>query len=338
MTTSPTTPEVLQQESIELDISGMTCASCAMRIEKKLNKIDGVTATVNYATEKARVSVPAGFEPTVLIAEVEKTGYGATLPAADVNAPDPDDQGEDPELTSLRHRLVGSIVLSVPVIVLAMAPTLQFTYWQWASLVLAAPVIVWAGWPFHRAAFTNLRHGAATMDTLISVGTSAALLWSLYALFFGTAGVPGMTHAFEFTIAPTDGARELLDALTEAGIPMALVTNTRRGLTERALNSIGHHYFSASVCGDEVEHAKPAPDPYLRAAALLGVEPTQCLAIEDSVTGTLAAESAGCPVLVVPNDVEVPTSARRSHVKSLKGLTVADLRGVHADLSGVAVQ
>jgi Cu+-exporting ATPase len=195
--------------SIELDISGMTCASCAMRIEKTLNKLDGVSATVNYATEKARINTPSAFDAAALIAEVEKTGYGAALPASKNSAPNADERQEDPELTGLRHRLIGSIVLSVPVIVLAMAPALQFTYWQWASLVLAAPVIVWGAWPFHRAAFANLRHGAATMDTLISVGTSAAFLWSLYALFLGDAGAPGMTHPFEFTIAPTDGAENI---------------------------------------------------------------------------------------------------------------------------------
>jgi HAD superfamily hydrolase (TIGR01509 family) len=129
------------------------------------------------------------------------------------------------------------------------------------------------------------------------------------------------------------GARELLDALLAEGIPMALVTNTRRDLTEQALKSIGTHYFSASVCGDEVEHGKPAPDVYLRAAELLGVEPAQCLAIEDSVTGTIAAESAGCPVMVVPNDVEVPSSPGRHHVTTLGGLTSSKLRTVHADLA-----
>jgi len=200
--------------SVELEIGGMTCASCAMRIEKKLNKLDGVEATVNYATEKARVSVPAGFDTRELIAEIEKTGYTAVVPPSTNPATaGGGDQGTaepgNDELTSLRHRLVGSIVLSVPVIILAMVPALQFTYWQWASLALAAPVIVWGAWPFHRAAWLNLRHGAATMDTLISIGTSAAFLWSLYALFFGTAGVPGMTHAFEFTIAPSDGAANI---------------------------------------------------------------------------------------------------------------------------------
>lgn len=143
---------------------------------------------------------------------------------------------------------------------------------------------------------------------------------------------------FEQGLTWLPGAREMLDALTDAGVPMALVTNTRRGLTERALKSIGSHYFSASVCGDEVENAKPAPDIYRRAAALLGFEPAQCLAVEDSVTGSQAADAAGCPVLVVPNDVEVPVGPRRRNVESLQGMTVADLRLIHTDLSGVAAK
>ncbi|MCI0156523.1 heavy metal translocating P-type ATPase [Leifsonia shinshuensis] len=202
------TPEALippAAANIELEIGGMTCASCAMRIEKKLNKLDGIIATVNYATEKARVSAPAEFDPQTLIAEVEKAGYSATLPVVAPQNAVPED-APDVELITLRQRLIGSVALSVPVIALAMIPAFQFTYWQWLSLTLAAPVIVWAGWPFHKAAFINLRHGAATMDTLVSVGTSVALLWSLYALFFGTAGMPGMTHGFEFSVVPSSGA------------------------------------------------------------------------------------------------------------------------------------
>ena len=193
--------------SYELEIGGMTCASCANRIERKLNRLDGVVATVNYATEKAKVTAPAGYDPQLLIAEVERTGYTAALPRpkdAPVEATD-----ADPELTALRTRLIVSAVLTVPVVAMAMIPALQFTYWQWASLALAAPVIVWGALPFHRAAWLNLRHGAATMDTLISMGTAAAFLWSLYALFLGTAGVPGMTHGFELALAPGDGAANI---------------------------------------------------------------------------------------------------------------------------------
>jgi HAD superfamily hydrolase (TIGR01509 family) len=129
-----------------------------------------------------------------------------------------------------------------------------------------------------------------------------------------------------------DGARRLMEALAAEGTPMALVTNTKRALTERALNSIGRHYFSAIVCGDEVARGKPAPDPYLRAAALLGEPPARCLAIEDSITGAASAESAGCPVLVVPNDVDVPGGPLRRRVASLTDVDVAGLRAVHAEL------
>ena len=166
---------------IELAIGGMTCASCANRIERKLNKMDGVTATVNYATEKARVEFGSGVSPEELVATVEKAGYSAALPAppkaAEDAAPEPAD-----ELRPLRQRLVTAVVLSVPVIAMAMIPAIQFEAWQWLSLTLAAPVVVYAGWPFHRAAAVNLRHGAATMDTLISLGTLAAFAWSLWAL------------------------------------------------------------------------------------------------------------------------------------------------------------
>ncbi|WP_151476367.1 heavy metal translocating P-type ATPase [Streptomyces albicerus] len=202
MTTTTTGAEV------ELAIGGMTCASCAARIEKKLNRMDGVTATVNYATEKAKVSYAGDVLVQDLIATVEKTGYTAHEPAP-VRA-QPEDGGEateaDDELRPLRERLITAVVLAVPVVAMAMIPALQFEYWQWLSLTLAAPVVTYAAWPFHKAAFTNARHGAATMDTLISVGTSAAFLWSLWALFFGTAGTPGMTHPFELTIARGDGA------------------------------------------------------------------------------------------------------------------------------------
>lgn len=190
--------------SVELVIGGMTCASCATRIEKKLNKIEGVTATVNYATEKARVSFPATVSTDVLLETVERTGYTATLPVVERTAVVAADEGDPTAL--LRHRLLVSVALAVPVVVLAMVPAWQFRYWQWASLVLAAPVVVWGGWQFHRAAWTNLRHGQTTMDTLVSVGTLAAFGWSLYALFLGTAGTPGMTHPFRLTLERSDGA------------------------------------------------------------------------------------------------------------------------------------
>ncbi|WP_407335240.1 heavy metal translocating P-type ATPase [Dietzia kunjamensis] len=220
---------------VELQIEGMTCASCANRIERKLNKLDDVSAEVNYATEKARVRIPEGLQPQLLLDTVEQAGYHAQLPrprntqprtsapgggdasgaAADAgqstghagNATD--DTAAPDRVDELRQRVIISAVLSIPVIAMAMVPALQFTNWQWLSLTLAAPVIVWGAWPFHRAAAINLRHGAFTMDTLVSLGTSAAFLWSLYALFFGHAGMPGMTHGFEFSLSPSDGAGDI---------------------------------------------------------------------------------------------------------------------------------
>jgi Cu+-exporting ATPase len=183
----------------------MTCASCAARIEKKLNRMDGVEATVNYATEKAKVTYREDITVADLIATVEATGYTAQQPAPPPTGTTEGPAEPDDELRPLRQRLTAAVALAVPVVALAMVPALQFDYWQWLSLTLAAPVVTYAAWPFHKAAWTNARHGAATMDTLISVGTSAAFLWSLWALFFGTAGTPGMTHPFEFTIARTDG-------------------------------------------------------------------------------------------------------------------------------------
>ncbi|AZI58941.1 copper-translocating P-type ATPase [Nakamurella antarctica] len=202
-----TIPQV-QTDSLELTIGGMTCASCAMRIEKKLNKMTGVSATVNYATEKARVSFGDGVAAQDLIATVESAGYTATLPApprTESNQP----AAEPDEVAALRQRVLVSLVLTVPVVLMAMIPPLQFTNWQWLSLTLAAPVVIWGALPFHRAAWVNLRHGATTMDTLISMGTLAALGWSVYALFFGHAGMPGMKHPFEFTVARSDGSSNI---------------------------------------------------------------------------------------------------------------------------------
>ncbi|MEU5418063.1 heavy metal translocating P-type ATPase, partial [Streptomyces sp. NPDC020667] len=191
---------------VELTIGGMTCASCAARVEKKLNRMDGVEATVNYATEKAKVTYRDDLSVADLVATVEATGYTAAVPRPVPEAGPEPGPGDGGELRTLRQRLLTAVVLAAPVVVLAMVPAWQFTYWQWLSLTLTAPVVTYAAWPFHRAAFTNARHGAATMDTLVSVGTSAAFLWSLWALFFGSAGMPGMTHPFELTIARGDGA------------------------------------------------------------------------------------------------------------------------------------
>ncbi len=187
----------------ELRIAGMTCASCAARIEKKLNKIDGVVATVNFATEKAHVEHIGDISADQLVKAIEDAGYVAELPKLEMA--DLQKDSTDDTAAWLRRRLLISLALTVPVIAMAMIPALQFNNWQWLSLTLAAPVVVWGAWPFHQAAWANLRHATATMDTLVSLGTLAAFGWSIYALFWGTAGMPGMTHPFELTISPTDG-------------------------------------------------------------------------------------------------------------------------------------
>ena len=300
---------------IELEIGGMTCASCANRIERKLNKLDGVSATVNYATEKAKVTVPDGYDPALLVAEVEKTGYTAAMPKpkdATPSGPTTDDgEAPDSELTSLKHRLIGAIVLTVPVIAMAMVPALQFTYWQWASLALAAPVIVWAAWPFHKAAWTNLRHGTATMDTLISMGTTAAFLWSLYALFLGTAGTPGMTHPFEFTIAPSDGAGNIyLEAA--AGVTMFILagryfekrSKRQAGAALRALLELGAKEVSVLRNGAEVK----IPTSDLAVGDESVVRPGEKIATDGTVaSGTSAVDASmltgeSVPVEVVAGD------------------------------------
>ncbi|NEW49219.1 copper-translocating P-type ATPase [Nocardia cyriacigeorgica] len=254
MTTATQPPATGQ---VELVIGGMTCASCANRIEKKLNKLDGVTATVNYATEKARVDFTGDISPDDLIATVEQAGYTAELPAPKVEAAAAEPAEEDPT-ASLRTRLLVSLVLTVPVIAMAMIPALQFTNWQWLSLTLAAPVVVWGALPFHKAAWTNLRHATATMDTLVSIGTLAAFGWSIYALFWGTAGTPGMTHPFEFTISRMDGSGSIyLEAA--AGVTTFILagrffearSKRRAGAALRALLELGAKEVSVLRGGSE---------------------------------------------------------------------------------------
>ena len=188
-----------ETETVRLDVHGMSCTSCAMRVEKKLNQLDGVEASVNYATEKATVHVPEGTDHQVLLDAVAATGYEATLP--DAHRGHGDHAGHEGlhGAASMRRRAVVSAVLSLPVLVLSMVPATQFTGWQWVALALATPVVTWGAWPFHRAAATNARHGAATMDTLVSVGVGAAYLWSLWALFFGGAGMLGMRMEWSLT-------------------------------------------------------------------------------------------------------------------------------------------
>ena len=195
--------------TIELEIGGITCASCANRVERKLGKLPGVTASVNYATEKAHVSATPNTDVAALIAAVESAGYTAAVPAP-AHLGEGTEASEVPsETDALRQRLLISAALSLPVLLMSMIPLLQFDNWQWLALTLAAPVAVWGALPFHRAAWVNARHGGATMDTLISVGVIAAFLWSLYALFFGMAGMPGMRMSLELLTTPGSGSHEI---------------------------------------------------------------------------------------------------------------------------------
>ncbi|HTA11270.1 MAG TPA: heavy metal translocating P-type ATPase [Streptosporangiaceae bacterium] len=233
--------------SVELTISGMTCASCAVRIERRLSKLAGVQAAVNFATETARVSVPGTVSADDLLAAVAKAGYTAALARAteDAAAPSTRPPGDTDESTALRRRLVVSVTLAIPVVVLAMVPSVQFPNWQWVSLALATPVAVWGAWPFHRAALASVWHGTATMDTLISAGVSAAYLWSLFELFFGTAGAAGVHMSFSL-LARGAGTGDIyleaaagVTALVLLGRQLETRAKRRAGAALRALLELG---------------------------------------------------------------------------------------------------
>ncbi len=295
---------------VELAITGMTCASCANRIERKLNKLEGVSATVNYATEKARVTYVEGVRPEELVAAVEAAGYSAALPAAP-SRESADEPVEADPVAPLRQRLVICVLLAVPVIAMSMVPALQFDGWQWLSLTLAAPVVVWGALPFHRAAWTNARHGTATMDTLISLGSLAAFVWSLYALFLGTAGQIGMTHPFELTIRRSDGAGNIyLEAAS--GITMFLLAGRyfearakrRSGAALRALLELGAK--DVAILRGKVEVRIPVEQ--LAVGDLFVVRPGEKLATDGEVVeGSSAVDASmltgeSVPVEVRPGD------------------------------------
>ncbi|PZF86841.1 heavy metal translocating P-type ATPase [Micromonospora deserti] len=312
--TSTAKPLPVAQNQIELAIGGMTCASCAARIEKKLNRLDGVSATVNYATEKATVRYVDTVTPDDLIATVEKTGYTAALPPPPVPTGAPRASGPVDELRGLRTRLWVSVVLTVPVILLAMAPVWQFDYWQWLSLTLAAPVVVYGGLPFHRAAWVNLRHGAATMDTLVSLGTLAAFGWSLWALFLGDAGMPGMTHPFSLDISRTDGAGNIyLEAA--AGVTVFILagryfearSKRTAGAALRALLELGAKDVAVLRAGVETR----IPVDQLAVGDRFVVRPGEKIATDGVVDeGTSAVDASmltgeSVPVEVGPGDTVV---------------------------------
>lgn len=296
------------QSRVELDIGGMTCASCAARVEKQLNRMPGVAASVNYATEKAVVTaaVPGtALDAAALIATVQRTGYTAALPPA---AP-PAEDSEDPELRSLRRRLLAAAVLSVPVIVLAMVPAWQFPGWQWVSLVLATPVVTWAAYPFHRAALIAARHGSTSMDTLVSLGVSAAYLWSVYALVFGHAGMIGMTHTFTWIVQPGDGAGSIYLEVA-AGVTTFLLlgrylegrAKRRAGAAVRALLRVGAK--DAALLRDGVEVRVPAST--LRVGDEFVIRPGERIATDAVViAGSSAVDTSTITGESVPEAVTV---------------------------------
>ncbi|WP_406338964.1 heavy metal translocating P-type ATPase [Streptomyces sp. NBC_01620] len=322
---------------VELSIGGMTCASCAARIEKKLNRMDGVSATVNYATERAKVSYRSeGLSVQDLITTVEKTGYTARRPAPPVrtegSAPAPED-GAD-ALRPLRQRLLTAVVLAVPVIAMAMIPALQFMYWQWLSLTLTVPVVTYAAWPFHRAAWTNARHGAATMDTLISVGTSAAFLWSVWALFFGTAGMPGMTHPFELTIGRSDSAGNIyleaaagVTAFILAGRWFEARSKRKAGAALKTLLELGAKEVTVLRGGREVT----VPTAELQVGNRFLVRPGEKIATDGAVVeGASAVDASMLTGESVPVEVGVGDAVTGATV-NVSGRLVVEATRVGAD-------
>ncbi|MFD9307501.1 heavy metal translocating P-type ATPase [Streptomyces sp. NPDC060048] len=302
---------------VELTIGGMTCASCAARIEKKLNRMDGVSASVNYATEKAKVSYGEGVRVADLIATVVKTGYTAEEPPPPPEpGPEPESGREagheevpDPELAALRQRLLVSAALALPVVLLAMVPALQFDNWQWLSLTLASPVVVWGALPFHKAAWTNARHGAATMDTLVSVGTLAAFAWSLWALFFGHAGMAGMRHGFDLTASRTDGASAIYLEVAAGVVAFILLgrylearSKRKAGAALKALMHLGAKDVAVLRGGAEVR----VPVSSLAVGDRFVVRPGEKIATDGTVVeGSSAVDASMLTGESVPVEVTV---------------------------------
>ncbi|HSK26929.1 MAG TPA: heavy metal translocating P-type ATPase [Jiangellales bacterium] len=303
----------MTERTVELEIGGMTCASCAARVEKKLNRIDGVRASVNYATEKAVATVPDGVTVDDLVRTVEATGYTAHPPARRQARAGGDEAEvpEDDEVRGLRRRLMVSALLSLPVLVLSMVRPLQFDGWQWVALVLSTPVVLWGAWPFHRAAALNLRHGAATMDTLISIGVSAAYLWSVWALVWGDAGDPGMRMEVTLVPAQGSGAAEIyLEVATVvttfilAGRYFEARAKRRSGAALRALLEMGAREVAVLRDGAEVR----VPVEQLAVGDVFVVRPGEKVATDGVVeegagavdTSMLTGEPV--PVEVAPGD------------------------------------
>ncbi|MGW4504953.1 heavy metal translocating P-type ATPase [Streptomyces sp. NPDC004436] len=326
--------------AVELSIGGMTCASCAARIEKKLNRMDGVEATVNYATEKAHVSYGGDVQVADLIATVVKTGYTAEEPAPPAppaeaaDAREESSEAADPVLAALRQRLLVSAVLAVPVVLMSMVPALQFDNWQWLSLTLAAPVVVWGGLPFHKAAWTNARHGAATMDTLVSVGTLAAFAWSLWALFFGHAGMPGMRHGFDFSVSRDDGSSALYLEVAAGVVTFILLgrylearSKRKAGAALKALMELGAKDVVVLRAGREVR----IPVSALAVGDRFVVRPGEKIATDGTVTeGSSAVDASMLTGESVPVDVAVGDPVTGATVNT-SGRLVVEATRVGAD-------
>ncbi|MGA5524370.1 heavy metal translocating P-type ATPase [Streptomyces pseudogriseolus] len=337
-TTAPEAPAAAEQPAalseVELLIGGMTCASCAARVEKKLNRMEGVTATVNYATEKARIAYPPGVEVADLITTVVRTGYTAEEPAPPRQDAEETASAPDPETAALRTRLIVSALLALPVVLMAMIPPLQFDHWQWLSLSLAAPVVVWGAAPFHRAAWTNLRHGAATMDTLVSVGTLAAFGWSLWALFLGDAGEPGMRHPFELTVSRADGASAIylevaagVTAFILLGRYLEARSKRRAGAALRALMELGAKDVTVLREGREVR----VPAERLAVGDRFVVRPGEKVATDGTVVeGSSAVDASMLTGESVPVDVTVGDTVTGATVNA-GGRLVVEATRIGAD-------
>ncbi|MFE9632853.1 heavy metal translocating P-type ATPase [Streptomyces sp. NPDC006463] len=337
--------------AVELTIGGMTCASCAARIEKKLNRMDGVTATVNYATEKAKVSYAGDVRVADLIATVVKTGYTAEEPPPPEPEPGlgaPDEASpavRDPEPAALRQRLLVSAALALPVVLFSMIPALQFDNWQWLSLTLAAPVVVWGALPFHRAAWTNARHGAATMDTLVSIGTLAAFAWSLWALFFGHAGMPGMRHGFDFTpgsaATGTDGSSAIYLEVAAGVVSFILLgrylearSKRKAGAALKALLELGAKDVAVLREGREVR----IPVGALAVGDRFVVRPGEKIATDGTVVeGSSAVDASMLTGESVPVEVTVGDSVTGATVNAAGRLVVEATRiGADTQLARMA--
>lgn len=327
-TTHPAAP-VDRRESIELDISGMTCASCAARVEKKLNKVEGVQASVNYATEKAHVLAPVAVTVGDLIAVVEKTGYGASLPEPDARPVD--------RAGALRTRLVVAAVLTVPVMLVSMLSSLQFTGWQYFALAASLPVWLWAGWGFHKSTVVNLRHGATTMDTLITLGTTAAMGWSIYALAFTHAGDLGFTHQFSLRLDRSmSGANVYFEAAT-AIITFILLgryieARSRReaGAALQALLNMGAKEVNVLRDGPDGQHEHRIPIGELSVGDVFVVKPGEKVATDGVVlSGNSAIDAAmitgeSVPVEVGPEDNVVGATINTSGRLSVRATAIGN--------------